>query len=240
MVFALVLGYGLVSGQVVVTGTVYDHSQFFALPGVSVMATSGIGTSTDSVGHYRIRLHKEDSIYFSYQGRETARFPIKSIDVNMPLNMSLMVTVDSLPQVVVRPREYRYDSMENRREYAKIFGYGGPDYLQGTSSPRSGGVGVGIDFDQLFNGRKNRRMLAFQRRLVEEEQDKYVDHRFNKALVRKITGLQTPALDTFMRLYRPSYDEILSFENDYDYYSHIRDWGLAFSQQWRREHPGPG
>ena len=219
------------SAQVEIKGTVYDQSQLFAMPGVSVMSSSGAGTSTDSAGHYRIVLPPNDSIYFSYLGRHTAPIPVKRIARGYPLDMSLAVRVDSLPLVVVRPKAYRYDSAENRDEYRKVFDYA-PDYVVGGENG-----GIGFNLDMLFNAKKNRQMLALQRRLIEEEQDKYVDHRFNRALVHKITGLQRPALDTFMRIYRPSYQFIKNCENDYDFYKYIKDCSIYFLQLWRQDHP---
>jgi hypothetical protein len=217
-------------GQVEIKGTVFDRSQYFAMPSVSVLGTDGQGTMTDSVGHYSIRLNLTDSIYFSYLGKFTARFPVKNIPLAYPFDMSLAVDVDSLPLVVVRPKLYRYDSLANRDEYRKIFDYQ-PEYLTG------GEGGIGFNLDMLFSARKNRRMQAFQRRLIEEEQDHYIDYRFNKILVRKITGIEPPALDTFMRLYRPSYEFILNCENDYDFYKYIKDCGIYFMKLWGREHP---
>jgi len=117
--------------------------------------------------------------------------------------ISQAVNVDSLPLVIVRPRLYRYDSLENREEYRRIFEYQ-PDYLVGGANG-----GVGFNLDMLFNARKNRRMEAFRQRLLWEEREKYVDHRFNRTLVKKITGLQRLALDTFMRIYA-SFDVILA------------------------------
>ena len=215
--------------QVEVKGAVYDKSRLFAMQGVSVLGTAGQGTMTDSTGHYVIRLGADDSIYFSYLGKYTARFPVKGIVAGYPLNISLAVVIDSLPLVVVRPKLYRYDSLENREEYRRVFEYE-PDYFA------SGSGGVGLNLDMLFSGKKNRQMLALQRRLLEEERDKYVDHRFNKTLVRKITGLKAPALDTFMRVYRPSYEFIQNCENDYEFYKYIKDCGLYFSRTWRKEH----
>jgi plasmid maintenance system killer protein len=218
-------------GQVEVKGTVYDRSQLFAMPGVSVLGTSGAGTMTDSTGHYSIRLNSGDSIYFSYLGKFTTKFPVKRIAPGYPFNMSLAVNVDSLPLVVVRPKLYRYDSAENREEYRRVFDYQPDDPLG------NGNGGVGFNLDILFNGRKNRQMLALQRRLVEEERDKYIDHRFNKILVKKITGLKGAALDTFMRVYRPSYEFILGCENDYEFLKYIKDCGLYFSRTRKEEHP---
>lgn len=215
--------------QVEVKGAVYDKSRLFAMQGVSVLGTAGQGTMTDSTGHYIIKLAPDDSIYFSYLGKYTARFPVKGIVAGYPLNISLAVSIDSLPLVIVRPKLYRYDSLENREEYRRVFEYE-PDYFA------SGSGGVGLNLDMLLSGKKNRQMLALQRRLIEEEQDKYVNHRFNKTLVKKITGLQAPALDTFMRMYRPSYEFIQNCENDYEFYKYIKDCGSYFSRVWRREH----
>jgi hypothetical protein len=224
-VIVLALGGQGVLGQVEVSGTVYDRSQLFVMPRVSVMATSGKGTMTDSVGHYTIRLTAGDSVYFSYLGKSTQKFPIRGSQPTYPLNISLAVTVDSLPLVVVRPKLYRYDSLANRDEYRKVFEYE-PEYLTGSG---------GFNLDMLFNAKKNRQMLALQRRLVEQEQDRYVDHRFNKTLVRRITGLQSPALDTFMRIYRPTYEFIRNCENDYEFYKYIRDCGMHFVQRREQE-----
>ena len=219
-----------------ITGTVFDKTKLFTMPGVSVLSNSGAGTMTDSVGHYRVRLPLDDSIYFSYLGRHTAKIAVRRIARDYPLNMSLAVTVDSLPLVVVKPTPYRYDSLANRDEYRKIFDYS-PDYLAGGSG------GIGLNLDALFNARKIRRTLALQRRLIEEEQDKYVDYRFNRTLVKKITGLQRPLLDSFMRLYRPSYEFIRNCENDYEFYKYIKDCSLHFREAWRRnlpvDHPHP-
>jgi hypothetical protein len=222
-----------------VEGTVFDKTKLFAMPGVSVLSNSGAGTMTDSVGHYRVRLPDNDSIYFSYLGRHTAKIAVTRVARNYPLNMSLAITIDSLPTVVVRPKLYRYDSLENREEYRKVFEYGPDGWVGGASS----GIGVGLNLDNLFNAKKIRQMENLQRRLIEEEHDKYVDYRFNRNLIRRITGLQRPVLDTFIRLYRPSYEFIRSFENEYDYYKYIKDAGLNFRATWRRnlpvDHPHP-
>ena len=223
--------------QVEIKGTVYDRSQLNPMQGVSVMGTSGVGTVTDSLGRYSIKLPSEDSIYFSYLGKSTTKFPVKEIPFDQPFDMSLQVDVQALPSVYVRPRNYYADSLENRIEYQKIFEYGGGKYVENTKMNRRGGMGVGLDLDMLFDSKKDRRMLAFQQRLIQEEQDKYVDHRFTKPIVKKITGLQPPALDTFMRLYRPSYEFVKSFVTEYEYYKYISDCARSFAEMWKQDHP---
>ena len=84
------------------------------------------------------------------------------------------------------------------------------------------GMGVGFDLDEIINMfrfKRNRSMASFQRRLLLEEEDKFIDHRFNKALVRRLTLLDGAGLDSFMRLYRPSHTFAkMAGEYEFQYY----------------------
>ncbi|WP_207514345.1 hypothetical protein [Longitalea luteola] len=229
----LVLFHQAAVSQVVIKGTVYDKQARYGVPHVSVMSSSGLGTITDSLGRYSIKVPGDDSVYFSYLGKMTAKFPVKHLPPDQPLDISLPVLVDSLPSVTVRQPSYRMDSLANRAEYKKVFDY--DPVLAG--SPGSG-FGIGIGFDLIFNARKIRSMEKLKARLEREERDKYVDHRFTKALVKRITGLTSPALDTFMIQYRPSYEQLKSFETEYEYYKYIKTFGQFFTDNWKINHPG--
>jgi hypothetical protein len=236
MLLALAFISKVAVAQVQIQGTVYDRTQRNQLAGVSVMGTSGAGTATDSFGHYSIRLPFSDSIYFSYQGKPTVKFAVKDIGYTWEFDMSLQIKTNMLPTVIVRPKSYLRDSLENRQEYAKVFNFHKDNPLGVNVGPN----GVGMDPNsiiEMFAFRKNRRMLQFQHRLEEQEQDKYIDHRFTKNIVRKLTGLQAPAIDTFMRIYRPSY-EFASVRNDLELYQYIWEVGKYFSTVWKRMHPG--
>jgi hypothetical protein len=191
--------------------------------GVSVMSTSGAGTATDSLGHYSIRLVAGDSLYFSYLGKYTAKFPLRTLDPGQPFDMSLDLAPQALPEVFVQTRNYLLDSLATRREYKKIFEYEA-DYLTNMKSNRGGrGLGVGLDLDMLLQPQKVRRMEAFQARLEWQERENYIDRRWSPSLVSKITGLESPALDSFMHMYRPSYEFLQTFETEYQFYKYIRD-----------------
>ena len=102
------------------------------------------------------------------------------------------------------------------------------------SNPSSGSFGVGLDLDafiNMFNFRKNRRMAHFQQRLIQEEQDKFIDHRFTKPLVRKITKLTGAEQDDFMKKYRPSL-EFTSTATDYEFAEYIK---LAWQEYERKK-----
>jgi len=203
------------------------------LDGVSVISVLGRGTATDSNGNYAITVSIKDSLYFSYLGRATAKFPVMNINSLNGFDIALHVDPVELKEVRVMPRNYHYDSLQNRQDYARIFNYRKPGF-----HPDITGMGVGLDLNQLiemFNRAKTRRTLAFQRRLVDEEKDGYVDFRFNRSIVLKVTHLEGDELDSFMMRYRPSYD-FCRRATDYDLLDYIK---LAFHeyQKDRKDRP---
>ena len=225
------------SAQVRIEGTVYDRSQRFPMQGVSVIGTSGVGTMTDSAGHYSIRLRPADSIYFSYLGKVSGKVPVKNIDNSAPFDMSLDAPVDTLSTVFVGQRSYHQDSLENRREYAKLFNYDPTGFIADKKPVGNPTFGIGLDIGMLWDAKRNKRMDNFRQFLEQQEHEKYIDHRFTKAIARKLTGLQSPVLDTFMRMYRPSYEFVVACQTDMELYQYIKDSGRYFKDMWKQEHP---
>lgn len=215
------LSAGKLSAQIEIKGTVYDATQKVPLDNVSVLTYKGLSTVTDSSGNYQITVQPDDSIYFSYGTKATKKYLAKEIAYPYAFDMSLKVKVQyTLPNVIVRGKTYKMDSIENRNDYAKVFNYQKPNPLKGFNT--SGGV-VGMDADaiiNMFRFKHNRQMLNLQNRLIQEEQDKYIDHRFSKAVVKKLTSLQGADLDSFMVRYRPSYYFVQAC-NDLELYQYI-------------------
>ena len=75
-------------------------------------------------------------------------------------------------------------------------------------------------------------MAHFQQRLIQEEQDKFIDHRFTKALVRKITKFSGTVQDDFMKAYRPSL-EFTSMATDYEFAEYIKLAGQEYIMKKR-------
>src|SRR5687767_10070452 len=178
-----------VCAQYKIRGTVYDSTRSYPVGFVSVLSTSGKGTSTNANGEYEIDVAEKDSIWFSYLNKPTVKFPVLKIANPFGFDISLQVNVPELKEVKIRPRNYREDSAQNRKDYAKVFDYR-KGYRFNTVTPTYGAA-AGFDLNEIINAfrfRKNRQMLSFQKRLLQQEQDKFVEHRFNKALVRRLTG----------------------------------------------------
>lgn len=195
-------------GRISVKGRVYDITQRLPLIGVSVMSTSGRGTKSDTLGYYTITVPEQDSIWFSYQGKQTQKYAANAIPNPLTFDISIKVNSDVLPTVTIW-KSYRQDSLQNRQDYAKIFNYEKPGLGTSVMPVGSGASGVGINLTDLigmFQVRKMRRMESLQRRLEEEEKDKYVDYRFSKSYVRNLTGLAGSELEEFMKKYRPGYE----------------------------------
>ncbi|HYJ37837.1 MAG TPA: hypothetical protein VEV87_04440 [Chitinophagaceae bacterium] len=214
--------------QLRVSGRVFDISKSIPLPSVSVLTTSGRGTVTDSLGNYSIEVSGTDSIFFSYLNKPTTKFPVRAIPNFYSFDISLHVPVSELPVVKVQMPNYRRDSLQNRRDYEKIFNYKKPGISVATSP--SGGAGVGLDlqeFISIFRFRQNRHTLAFQKRLRQEEIDKFIDHRFTKATVRKVTALTGDSLNVFMKEFRPSYG-FTQLSSDYEFLEYIKLASAAF------------
>ncbi len=202
-----------------VRGVVYDSSRNYPLEAVSVLSTSGRGTVTNADGFYQIDVMEKDSIWFSYLNKPTIKFPVLKIVNPLGFDISLLVNVPTLKEVRIRPKNYKQDSIQNRVDYAKIFNYQKPKI-----KPTLNGLGVGFDLDEIINMfrfKRNRSLASFQRRLLLDEEDKFIDHRFNKALVRRVTLLNSPALDSFMLLYRPSYT-FTKLAGDYEFLYYIK------------------
>lgn len=195
-----------------IQGSVFDITQKIPLSGVSVLSSSGNGTQTDSIGFYHIRVSAVDSIWFSYLGKATPKYPVHTIQNPAAFDISIQVSAIELPGVTVKKPSYRFDSLQNRREYEKVFNYRKPGLRTSSLSPGSLGAGAGVDLTELINVfrfRRSRNMKFLQGWLIKEEQEKYIDHRFNKLFVRKLTGLEGPGLDHFMKYYRPDYEFVV-------------------------------
>lgn len=226
--------------QYKIRGTVYDSTRTYPVGFVSVLSTSGKGTMTNMYGEYEIDVAEKDSIWFSYLNKPTVKFPVLKISTPLSFDISLQVNVPVLTEVKIRPRNYRQDSLQNRADYEKIFNYKKPGLSVVTPQY---GVGAGFDVNEIINAfrfRRNRNLRSFQERLITQEQEKYVDHRFNKALVRRLTSLTGNELDSFMQVYRPPYLFVM-ISSDYDFQKYIKDSherfqkGLPPEINWREE-----
>ena len=227
------LQFTKVFGQITISGTVYDSTKLYVVPGVKVSSTSGLETVTDSLGAYHLNVSESDSISFFFRGKSTIKFPVKSMTDYNAFDISLRIKINAkyklLQGVTVFSNTYHADSLENRMEYSKIFDYEKP----GLRSSFEPGGAAGVDLDaliEMFNRRKRKENLAFQSRLIQDEQDRYVKYRFSPKVIHRVTGLSGDTLTHYIKLYTPSYQFIVS-STLAEFYQYILSTSYAFKKE---------
>lgn len=221
--------------EVLLRGSVYDSSRMITVPSVKITSTGGAIAYTDSIGQYAILVGREDSVSFFYRGRSTALFPVRDIRYPAGFDIALQVIIPNryktMQEIVVIGKSHRQDSVENREKYRKVLGYDGPGFRMTETDASMGGV-PGFDPNEIINMfrfRRNKSLKSLRNRLLEEEMEKFVDYRFNKRIVKNISGLDGDELERFMTLYRPDY-EFCALAPDLDFYEYI----LEASKRYRR------
>lgn len=231
-VMGTVLNSRNVSAQIEVSGTVFDSSKIYGMQHVLVLTTAGEITRTDSAGQYHINMQPGDSIYFFYAGKNTLKYALSQIPNPNEFDISLHARTNSpykvLKEVVVFSDTYRFDSLENRKRYEKIFG-NTKGKIQTSVSP-DGIVGLDVgSIVELFQFKKNRRANSFQNRLILQEEEGYVNYRFNARLISRITGLQGDDLENYRQTYRPTY-EFASKSTLEEFYQYILNTSYAYKR----------
>ena len=218
------------TAQYRVKGHVYDSSRTFPIELVTVQSTGGQLTLTDSTGSYTINVAEKDSIWFSYLGKPTPKYPVLKIANINQFDLALHLKADVMREVRIKTRVYKEDSTQNRLDYAKVFNFRRPS-LGTMTSVTSSGVGFDVqEIIRLFQFRKNRSMERFRERLEQEERDKFVDRRFTKGLVKRLTLIdKDEELTDFMVKYRPTF-EFTAGTSDYDFQYFIK---IAY-QEYRK------
>jgi hypothetical protein len=216
-----------------ISGIVYDISGRRPIEAVMVYSKSSV-TQTDSLGRYLITLQSTDSLTFSLFGKSTQKFSISEIEDPSNFNIMIHVTGVDLPEVTVRNSYYRYDSIQNRMDYAKYFNYEPPGLKLSNQQNFFGNGGVTIGFDvneiiNMFRFKRNRNLQFLQNRLISQEQEKYINYRFTRRFVQKLTKLDGPRLDLFMEYCKPSYPT-LSLLNDLELGYYIQQKLIQFNQ----------
>ncbi len=223
-----------VTAQIQLNGTVYDSTKRNLVMGVQVICTCGTMSFTDSAGNYSIYVGEKDSVFFFFRNKPTQKFAVAAIRDFSAFDISISLHVPGrykqLKEIIVYGKNRRQDSIENRLQYDKVFN-NDRSGLRFTGANAEAGTSAGIDLDALINVfrfRKNKSMALFQQRLIKEEQDRYINYRFNKTIVQRLTKLKEGALlDEYMELYRPEYD-LLTQILDIELYLYIQETAKRF------------
>lgn len=220
--------------QIIVSGIVYDSTKLIPLKDVVIQAGPGNTAISDSNGRYTIVTSEKDSLTFIYRNKPTAKFAVKQIENTGNFEISLHVRVTEkfklLKEVKIYSKNYRLDSLQNREQYASIFKYQRPG-ISPTTDSYTGAVGMDLnELINIFRFRRNKQLKKMQIRLLEQEKDNYINYRFNKNTVRRITKLQGKELDLFIKEYRPTF-EFTENSSLVQFYQYILDASYQFKKE---------
>ena len=152
-------------------------------------------------GRYSIPASENDIVIFSASGFLTDTVKVEFYMLLTPHDVTLPLKVTTLSAVQLLS-SYQKDSLERRNDYAEIFN--NQKNITGGNRPTDG-VGISISPLSYFSKQaKQKRQL--RKRLLQQEQDDYVDRSFPAGWVARLTGLSGDSLNLFMYRYRPSYD----------------------------------
>jgi hypothetical protein len=151
------------------------------------------------------------------------------------LHIELEPTVISLNTVTVRGnRDFKKDSIENRIAYAKQFNYKGPTVMDAITGNLNKQPGELISINPLLLiaalTKKGTPEYKFNKTLIRNEQADYVDRRFNRGVVSRITHLKGDTLSEFLIRYRPTY-QFAKKTTDYDMEVYIKESFKKFKRE---------
>jgi len=225
LVLSIMLFVCSVSYAQKITGFVMDKATKQSVSG-ALVSTESAQTHTNLAGGFEIDVTaSSDSLKITHFAYKTYTIAISR--VTTVLYIELEPSVISLNAVTIHgDRDFKKDSIENRIAYAKQFHYKGPtvmDAFMGNSNKQPGEL---ISINPLILiaelTKKSTPEYKFNKILIRDEHEQYVDEHFNKGIVSWVTGLSGDTLSVFLTQYRPTYKFVLK-ATDYDMEVYIKE-----------------
>lgn len=229
-VIALWLTHTVVCAQVTMEGQILDVGNRQPIEDVSVrnVYTNEIANSNNA-GSFTVQVEHGQLVEFYKEGYKVLRVRIPN--GKLPSFFRVMMqekgteVIDYVNARGAAP-DYKTDSL---RYYIL--------YKETLEQPKLTGIDA-IQHPFSAMSKKNRQIWAFQEEYEFFQQQKFVDYVFNKELVTKITGLEGDSLQTYMHMFRPTYQQLRNM-NEYTYYNYIRHTSDAYKERGLRARMAP-
>ncbi|WP_165798347.1 carboxypeptidase-like regulatory domain-containing protein [Chitinophaga costaii] len=222
---SLLAGTQVADAQIKVSGMVADLEGKTGLPAVTIQnLRTKLGTLSSENGRFFVEGAPGDTLEFTMLGyaRQHEVIPVAG---SMVVYMSRRIY--DLNQTTIRARNYHDDSLATRDEYRKYYNYHKPGAMDILKTLPSNPITA---LSYLVPSKARKQKEHFQHTLVTFEEEKFVDYRYNPELVARMTKLESPALDSFMIKYHPTY-QFLKTATDYDLLLYIKQSYEEFKQQ---------
>jgi hypothetical protein len=182
---------------------------------------------SDEIGGFSIKTAIGDTLLFTKQGYE----PLKQV-VTGPADIAVYLHPASsiaLQQVNIHGQSTKQELNDVTNTYRSkgLYFDGRPPFMAFIASPLTA-------FYELFSqdAANERHFIKFSKN---EQEAISVDSRYTKELVKRVTALPDDEVIKFMRQYRPSYEDMQSW-NDYELIAHIKKYLVYYKSHKDGEH----
>ncbi|MBN9380744.1 MAG: carboxypeptidase-like regulatory domain-containing protein [Chitinophagaceae bacterium] len=175
---------------------------------------------SDERGTFRIQSAQGDMLIFSHVGYRTDTIVVDTSMQAGDYPVYMEPKAQTLRAVEVGSlSNYQLDSLARREEYSWVYDHGTPPRLERKRT----GDGVGVSLNIFRNASKeDQDREKLKKRLMREEEEHYIDFRYSRDYVSRLTKLKGDSLQQFMMHFRPTYDycrkaanvDILVYVND--------------------------
>ena len=157
---------------------------------------------SDLGGNFRIQAGQGDTVLFTSAGYKPDTVVVSAYMLAEPFDIYMEPHVVTLAAVQVGSMSnYQMDSIERWKDYEWVL----PKAKIKLMDRERHGDGVGISLSPQIHTDEDRQKARLKKRLDEEEQDFYVNFRFSREYVVRLTRFQGDSLQQFMKIYRPTY-----------------------------------
>lgn len=185
---------------------------------------------SDNGGYYRINAKMGDEILISFIGYLPDSFKVTNVAGTEVHDIRLQLRERFLPEVEVSGKwnQYQLDSIARYEEFRPFLET--PSRSLVDTSKRSTG-GFGITFSPFTRGSKKEKDLRrFKKLYAEHELQAYIDYRYSKSFVSRVTGLKGDSLLLFTQKYQPGYELLRSMNTE-----NLIMWISVRAKQWRKD-----
>ena len=192
--------------QQFLTGKIFKNGSTEILVSVSIHnITHQHFDLSEENGSYRIQAMPGDRVIFTMIGYRADTLTVTDDMLSGDYPVYLEPKAQTLQAVTVGSlSNYQLDSMARRNEYSWIYDHGKTPLFE---RDRKGADGVGVNIELFRNASAaDKQRERLKKRLLKEEQEYYVDSRYSREYIARLTHLQGDSLQKFVTLYRPSYD----------------------------------
>lgn len=216
---------------VLVRGQITDTSKRLVLyPATIRNKTARTRVFSDNGGYYRINARMGDEILISFIGYLPDSFKVKSVAGTEVHDIQLKLRERFLPGVEVSGKwnPYQLDSIARYEEFRPFLE--APNRSLVDTSKRSTG-GFGLVLSPFSRGsRKEKDLRKFKKLYYEHEVQAYIDYRYSKSFVSRVTGLTGDSLLRFTQKYTPTYEMLRNMNNETLIY-----WISERAKQWKKD-----